>query len=257
MAMELLGEVIDIHSGGEDNIFPHHECEIAQSCAATGCKTFANYWFHTRFLLVDGGKMSKSKGNFYTLRDLVDKGSTPAAIRLELIRTHYRSNANFTLQGLKESQRQVDRWRRLAKWLCKYTDKQIDGDGPLQSVVNDFKSAMCDDLNVAGAIGILSEAVSKYAVDTEPTSCCGCNTLGDEYNALLEMDSVLGVLNLCDTASTESVDVIKIDGLINKRLSARENKDWSRADEIRDELLAIGIAIKDSPEGTTWTRIIQ
>ena len=257
MAMELLGDVIDIHSGGEDNIFPHHECEIAQSCCATGSETFANYWFHTRFLLVDGGKMSKSKGNFYTLRDLVDKGSTPAAIRLELIRTHYRSNANFTLQGLKDSQRQVDRWHRLAEWLCKFADKQIDGDGPLQSAVNDFKSAMCEDLNVAGAIGILSEAVSKYAVEAEPTLCCGCNTLGDEYNALLEMDSVLGVLNLRDTASTESVDVIKIEDLINKRLSARENKDWSRADEIRDELLAIGIAIKDSHEGTTWTRIIQ
>ena len=118
MATSILGDVIDIHSGGEDNIFPHHECEIAQSCCATGRESFANYWFHTRFLLVDGGKMSKSKGNFYTLRDLVSKGATPAAIRLELIRTHYRSNENFTLQGLKDSQRQIDRWRRLAAWLC-------------------------------------------------------------------------------------------------------------------------------------------
>ncbi|MFT5205472.1 MAG: cysteinyl-tRNA synthetase, partial [Phycisphaerales bacterium] len=118
MATALLGDVIDIHSGGEDNIFPHHECEIAQSCCATDSKSFANYWFHTRFLLVDGGKMSKSKGNFYTLRDLVSKGASPAAIRLELIRTHYRSNANFTMQGLKDSQRQIDRWNRLADWLC-------------------------------------------------------------------------------------------------------------------------------------------
>ncbi len=257
MATELLGDVIDIHSGGEDNIFPHHECEIAQSCCASGCDSFANYWFHTRFLLVDGGKMSKSKGNFYTLRDLVEKGATPAAIRLELIRTHYRSNANFTMQGLKDSQRQVDRWRRLAQWLCEHGDVKIDGDGPLQNTVQNFKSAMCEDLNVAGAIGFLSEAVSNYAVDSVPESGCGCTTLRDEYNALLEMDSVLGVLNLCDTACTDSLDVSKIDCLIEERLSARENKDWSRADEIRDELLAIGIAIKDSSDGTTWTRIVQ
>ena len=257
MATELLGDVIDIHSGGEDNIFPHHECEIAQSCSATGCDSFANYWFHTRFLLVDGGKMSKSKGNFYTLRDLVEKGATPAAIRLELIRTHYRSNANFTMQGLKDSQRQVDRWRRLAQWLCEHGDVKIDGDGPLQNTVQNFKSAMCEDLNVAGAIGVLSEAVSSYVVDSVPESGCGCTTLRDEYNALLEMDSVLGVLNLCDTACTDSLDISKIDCLIEERLSARENKDWSRADEIRDELLAIGIAIKDSSDGTTWTRIVQ
>ena len=257
MATELLGDVIDIHSGGEDNIFPHHECEIAQSCSATGCDSFANYWFHTRFLLVDGGKMSKSKGNFYTLRDLVEKGATPAAIRLELIRTHYRSNANFTMQGLKDSQRQVDRWRRLAQWLCEHGDVKIDGDGPLQNTVQNFKSAMCEDLNVAGAIGVLSEAVSSYVVDSVPESGGGCTTLRDEYNALLEMDSVLGVLNLCDTACTDSLDISKIDCLIEERLSARENKDWSRADEIRDELLAIGIAIKDSSDGTTWTRIVQ
>ncbi|HIB02191.1 MAG TPA: hypothetical protein EYO31_10175 [Phycisphaerales bacterium] len=158
---------------------------------------------------------------------------------------------------MKDSQRQVDRWRRLAQWLCEHGDVKIDGYGPLQNTVQNFKSAMCEDLNVAGAIGFLSEAVSNYAVDSVPESGCGCTTLRDEYNALLEMDSVLGVLNLCDTACTDSLDVSKIDCLIEERLSARENKDWSRADEIRDELLAIGIAIKDSSDGTTWTRIVQ
>jgi cysteinyl-tRNA synthetase len=102
MARMLLGDEIDIHSGGEDNIFPHHECEVAQSCCATGRPIFSRAWFHTRHLQVEGEKMSKSKGNFFTARDLFAKGVTPAALRLELVRTHYRSNANFTLQGLQD-----------------------------------------------------------------------------------------------------------------------------------------------------------
>ncbi|MEC9373789.1 MAG: hypothetical protein VYC34_08095, partial [Planctomycetota bacterium] len=112
MARERLGDVIDLHSGGEDNIFPHHECEVAQSCAATGEPRFARHWIHVRHLFVEGEKMSKSKGNFFTVRQLIDKGFDPAAIRLELIKTHYRSNANFTEQGLKDSARMVERWRR-------------------------------------------------------------------------------------------------------------------------------------------------
>ncbi|MHC4992140.1 MAG: cysteine--tRNA ligase, partial [Planctomycetota bacterium] len=114
MAQRLLAAsedgMIDIHSGGEDNIFPHHECEIAQACCATGAPAFARYWFHTRFLIVEGEKMSKSRGNFFTVRDLIARGASPAAIRLELIKTHYRGPANFTLQGLTDSQRQIDRW---------------------------------------------------------------------------------------------------------------------------------------------------
>tara|TARA_B100000959_G_scaffold253630_1_gene284652 strand:- start:1007 stop:2539 length:1533 start_codon:yes stop_codon:yes gene_type:complete len=256
MANQLLGDVIDIHSGGEDNIFPHHECEIAQSCCATDNQAFAHYWFHTRFLLVDGTKMSKSKGNFYTLRDLVGKGATAAAIRLELIKTHYRSNSNFTLQGLKDSQRQIDRWRRLADWLCEHGCSKID-ETPLQQARDKFLSAMCDDLNVAGAIGCLSEAVSQYSVDSKPSEGKGESTLADELEALQIMDSVLGVIELESCVCTESIDVTKIDSLIEARLDARTNKDWSRADEIRDELLKLGIAIKDGPEGTTWTRVVQ
>jgi cysteinyl-tRNA synthetase len=256
MATALLGETIDIHSGGEDNIFPHHECEIAQSRCASGSDSFANYWFHTRFLLVDGGKMSKSKGNFYTLRTLVDKGATPAAIRLELIRTHYRSNANFTLQGLKDSQRQINRWLRLADWLQEHSDITIETT-PLQTARDAFMKAMCDDLNVAGAIGSLSDAVGQYAVDESPTSCGGSSTLADELVALHEMDSVLGVLNLEKVASTGDLDVSKIETLITDRLAARSNEEWSRADEIRDELIEMGVAIKDGSDGTTWSRIMQ
>ncbi len=256
MATSLLGDVIDIHSGGEDNIFPHHECEIAQSCCATDANSFANYWFHTRFLLVDGGKMSKSKGNFYTLRDLVNKGATPAAIRLELIRTHYRSNANFTLQGLKDSQRQVDRWKRLADWLCEHGCVKVNKT-PLQDAKEKFLAAMCDDLNVAGAIGCLSEAVSEYTVDIPPENGEGLGTLADEHKALQVMDSVLGVINLESCACTKNVDVDKIESLIDARLEARASKEWHRADEIRDELCAMGIEIKDGADGTTWSRVVQ
>jgi cysteinyl-tRNA synthetase len=104
MARSLLGPVIDLHSGGEDNIFPHHDCEIAQSCGVSGEENFACHWFHPRHLFVEGAKMSKSAGTFYTVSDLLEKGFSPASIRMELIKTHYRSNANFTMQGLRGQQ---------------------------------------------------------------------------------------------------------------------------------------------------------
>ncbi len=257
MATSILGDVIDIHSGGEDNIFPHHECEIAQSCSATGTHSFAHYWFHTRFLLVDGGKMSKSKGNFFTVRDLVAKGATHAAIRLELIRTHYRSNANFTMQGLKDSQRQIDRWSRLANWLDAHKQNQTNCKF-LQDAKVKFVASMCEDLNIAGAIGILSEAVSSYSIEKSPEkNLDGTSTFGDELLALQHMDSILGVLSLNQEVCVDSIDVGKIELLIKARLDARQSKDWGKADEIREELTAMGIEIKDGPEGTTWSRIVQ
>jgi len=256
MANSLLGNEIDLHSGGEDNIFPHHECEIAQACCTTNQKSFAHYWFHTRFLLVDGGKMSKNTKNFYTLRDLIAKGATPAAIRLELIRTHYRSNANFTLQGLKDSGRQVDRWRRLATWLCEHAEMKIEAT-PLQDAIERFFQSMCEDLNIAGAIGILSEAVGQYSTDAAPELTTGSSTFGAELEALQAMDSILNVIQLEEEVCTENLDVTKIELLIETRLDARDAKDWTRADEIRDELCAMGIEIMDGPEGTTWSRVVQ
>ncbi|MBC8522477.1 cysteine--tRNA ligase [PVC group bacterium] len=256
MANSLLGDEIDLHSGGEDNIFPHHECEIAQSRCSTGCSAFARYWFHTRFLLVDAGKMSKSKGNFYTLRDLLDKGATSAAVRLELIKTHYRSNANFTIQGLKDSQKQIDRWRRLKDWLEEHKDYGSPQSGSLQKAKEQFVESLCDDLNVAGAIGALNEAVNEYAIDSTPSEE-GSSTLQNELSALREMDSVLGVLDLETDGNSGDLDVDKVDSLIESRLAARDNKEWERADEIRDELIEMGVAIKDGPDGTTWSRIVQ
>jgi len=139
MAKMLLGDEIDLHSGGEDNIFPHHECEVAQSCCASGRPHFARVWFHTRHLQVEGEKMSKSKGNFFTARDLFAKGVTPAALRLELVRTHYRTNSNFTMQGLRDCQRMIDRWSAARTAVVARTGGA--GDGPFQRALVEFKDA--------------------------------------------------------------------------------------------------------------------
>ena len=255
MARSLLGDVIDLHSGGEDNIFPHHECEIAQSCSATGKNSFSNYWFHTRHLIVEGEKMSKSKGNFFTVRDLLAKGASPAAIRLEIIKTHYRSNANFTFQGLEDSQRMIERWVRLQTYLQEAKGATPRAaEGPLAQALPVFKAALCNDLNVAGAIGALNEAAGQYNLAESPAV-----DVKAELDALGQMNSVLGVLDL--TIQGEAVidqgEAAIIESKIAERTAARKSKDFKRSDQIRDELLAMGIEIKDGPQGTTWMRVVR
>jgi cysteinyl-tRNA synthetase len=259
MAGSLLGEEIDLHSGGEDNIFPHHECEIAQTCSATGHNLFSRYWYHTRHLVVEGEKMSKSKGNFFTLRDLLAKGASPAAIRLELIKTHYRSNANFTMQGLNDSQRQIDRWAKLSEWLTANSTTTLNKKGPLTEALPAFTLALCSDVNVAGAIGVLNEAAAQHDIGAAPANGSGTSTYGDELAALLTMNSVLGVLDLQRTgsAATSNDERQMIEARIDQRNAARKARDFKRSDELRDELLAMGIAIKDTAHGTTWTRVVK
>jgi cysteinyl-tRNA synthetase len=257
MAASLLGEQIDIHSGGEDNIFPHHECEIAQSCAATGRDVFARYWFHTRHLIAEGEKMSKSKGNFFTLRDLLAKGASPAAIRLEIIKSKYREQSNFTLQGLADSQRMIDRWARLRDWLQSNSaiPPATTSAGPLAQALPAFKAALSADVNIAGAIGVLNEAVGQYNLAQRLPDV----DVKAELDALNQMNSVLGVLDLQLTGSATAggLDVSMIEDKIAQRNAARKNKDFKRSDQLRDELLAMGIEIKDSAQGTTWTRIVK
>jgi len=252
MAMSLLGRdtegEIDLHSGGEDNIFPHHECEIAQSCGASGQAHFSRFWFHTRFLIVEGEKMSKSKGNFFTLKDLLAKGATPAAIRLELIRTSYRANANFTMQGVKDAQRQIDRWKRLEAWLTTHRDAPLHGPGPLRAALTTFTQSLCSDLNVQGAIAALNEAASQYDVQRGPAGASApTTTYADEADALASMNAVLGVLDLETAARIDGADVSLIESKITERAAAKASKDWATADRIRDELLDMGIAINDGP----------
>ena len=259
MARMLLGDEIDIHSGGEDNIFPHHECEVAQSCCATGRPIFSRAWFHTRHLQVEGEKMSKSKGNFFTARDLFAKGVTPAALRLELVRTHYRSNANFTLQGLQDCQRMVDRWCRAHASLVASAQSagaaapdESAPAGPFERALSDFTEAICDDLNVARAIAALNEAIAAR----DDAKACPHRELG----SLLAMDSVLGVLGrnspVAGAAPAEDPDFVRrILELLGRRAAARAAKDWAESDRIRGELTELGVTVKDGPTGATWSRI--
>jgi cysteinyl-tRNA synthetase len=203
--------------------------------------------------------MSKSRGNSFTLRDLLDKGASPAAIRLELIKTHYRSNANFTFQGMTDAQRQIDRWARLEGWLKRYEQCPLTGAGHLSAALGPFRDALGDDLNVAGALGVLNEAVSRY--DTEavpPPSGDGKATYASELDALKAINSVLGVLDLARDGSIGSdLDPGAIEAMLAERETARKAGDWATADRIRNALLEMGVAIKDSPEGTSWSRIVK
>jgi cysteinyl-tRNA synthetase len=266
MARMLLGDEIDIHSGGEDNIFPHHECEIAQSCCATGRPLFARTWFHTRHLQVEGEKMSKSKGNFFTARDLFAKFVTPAALRLELVRTHYRSNANFTMQGLQDCQRMVDRWCRAhATAVARAASAAGSGRGapdesrtagPFELGLASFTDALCDDLNVARAIAAFNEACAAPAA-AHHVACPH-----RELASLLAMDSVLGVLGrnapVAGAAPAEDpAFVARVESLIAERAAARAAKDWPASDRIRGELTALGVTVKDGPTGATWSRVTR
>lgn len=241
MARERLGDVIDIHSGGEDNIFPHHECERAQSCCGYGHDVLARSWFHPRFLQVEGEKMSKSAGNFFTVRDLVAKGFAPPAIRLELIKTHYRSNANFTEQGLKDAHRMVERWRDfLARAETSSKAGEHDAD-----VAGRFAAAMNDDLNIAGALGVVNAWIGSTP---NPTRA--------DAELMRTFDDVIGVLGLEQASSDagDSEEDARIDDLVRQRDAARKAKDWGASDRIRDELAAMGIAVEDTPEGGKWSR---
>ncbi len=246
--------LIDLHSGGEDNIFPHHECEIAQSCCAFNEApdqgSFARLWFHPRFLLVEGTKMSKSKGNFFTARDLFARGIEPGALRLELIKTHYRSNANFTEQGLKDSQRMLDRWRRVLGAPASSAGAPpaaLPTVGPAAEFLAAFGAAMQEDLNIAAAVGALNSWVGGLG---EPTP--------DDRAAMGAVDAVLGVLSLARPEAVQTEIALfgpgvtasaEVEDLLRRRRDARAAKDFKASDAIRDQLGAMGLAIKDVAGG--------
>lgn len=240
-------EVIDIHTGGEDNIFPHHECEIAQTCGATGHNSFANYWLHQRHLMVEGEKMSKSKGNFYTLRDLVSRGVDPAALRYELLRTHYRANTNFTLKGLEDSAKAVARLRAFAaKAPAPAEPLELKLQTPIEQR---FAQALADDLNISAALGELF----RWINDTpEPAAA--------DVAALRRIDHVLGVLDAPEVSSsveTVGLSDAEVEAKIARINEARASKDYATSDAVRDELIAAGIEVRLSKEGATWSRKIK
>ncbi|HZL98977.1 MAG TPA: cysteine--tRNA ligase, partial [Planctomycetota bacterium] len=253
MSRALLGEgTLDIHTGGEDNVFPHHECEIAQSEGAFGVP-FVKYWVHTRFLQVDGGKMSKSLGNLYTLDDTSARGFSPAALRFLLIRGHYRQVINFTWEALEQSAAAVRRLRLFAAEL----EEAAGGAAPvapagagtgtpawLTEAVVRFDEGLDDDLNVSAALdGVFS--LLNEANRARPTGAAAAAALA----ALRRFDQVLGVLEV----APESIDA-EVEGLIAQRNAARARKDFAAADAIRRQLAGRGIELLDGKEGVKWRR---
>lgn len=249
MARKHLADRIDIHTGGEDNVFPHHECEIAQSEAFTG-EPFANYWMHAKFLQVDGGKMSKSLGNVYSVDDAVERGFEERVLRYTLLRGHYRQPLNFTWDIMGESSRALEklddlvvRLRRLAAG----EEGAPQGDAgttEVQQCGTEFQDAMNDDLNTSRALAAL-HALRDHVVQ---------GRVGQEAAAaglvLMEgVEGVLGVLRL----EEEQLDG-GVEALITERNQARADKNWARSDEIRDELLAQGILLEDTGGSTVWRR---
>lgn len=261
MAHALLGETIDIHLGGEDLLFPHHENEIAQSEAATGAP-FARFWLHVKHLKVDDRKMSKSLGNFHTVRDLVARGHDPAAIRWVLLSAHYRNELNFTFEGLDDA---TDRIQRLLDFRRRVTEFPAAGAGGADmglaggahERVGAFREAMDRDLNVPRAVAVLWSMVKE--VNAALDRCRG--GIGDVdrngvLGALAAMDSVLGVLDLA--AGAREVDDEAEDRIRRKvqaRSRARAARDFATADRLRAELEADGVRVEDTPTGTRWTRV--
>ena len=249
MSMRYLGETFDIHCGGIDNMFPHHENEIAQSEAATG-KKFVNYWLHNEHLLVEGHKMSKKLGNFYTLRDLLGKGYDPIAIRYLLLSTHYRAQFNFTFEGLDAAKSAVERLRNFVRRLQGADGKGSHGkvDSAVHVVQTDFDCAMDDDLNISVALGALFDFVRDVngLLDAGVVSKKEADLAAAEMH---EFDAVLGVIG--DVKQEEALPK-EAEDLIRKREEARIAKDWAAADAIRTKLREIGVIVEDTPQGVRW-----
>ena len=246
MSMKILGQSFDLHVGGEDLIFPHHEDEIAQSEGATG-KPFVKHWLHGAHLLVEGKKMSKSLGNFFTLRDLLAKGFTGREIRYLLLTAHYRETFNFTLEGLQGARTALARIDE-----CVIKLRELAGDTvavPNVELVNAFASALDDDLNISAAWAVVFEWVremNKRIVDNSLSVVDAVAALA----AWEKIDSVLGI------GTTDAVKIpAELSALLEARQAARKAKDFKRADAIRDELKAKGWAIEDTSKGPKLKKI--
>lgn len=236
MSMKYLGETFDLHTGGIDNLFPHHENEIAQAEAATG-KEFVKTWMHCAHLKVNGEKMSKSAGNFFTLRDLIDKGYSGREIRYVLINAHYRTGLNFAFDALEDARKALAR-------IDACVENAKEGDAPEWATKHlaDFTEAVNDDLNLPKAFAALFELVR------DANSKGGEGTLG----VFKRMDEVLGLIFFGKAEKAEVSAEIK--ALLEQRLEARKAKNWAESDRLRDEISAAGWIVKDSKEGQTCTK---
>ncbi len=248
MNTKYLGNGFDIHTGGIDLVFPHHENEIAQ---AEGCteSPYVNYWVHNEHLLVDGKKMSKSLGNFYTLRDLLDKGYSAVAIRYLLLSTHYRQQANFTFKALEGAKGAVD---KLNNFIFVLGGMDCDEDvGNIDELIKETRAAfemkMDDDLNISGGLAVIFDFMSdvnKLRLSKDDAS--------KVISFMKEVDAILGVMDFKKNDENIPKD---IESLIKSREDARKNKDFDKADKIRDDLKEKGIELIDTPEGVRWKKV--
>lgn len=253
MAMKYLGDTLDIHTGGVDLAFPHHENEIAQSEAATG-KPFSRFWLHCEHLHVDMQKMSKSLGNIFTLRELVEMGHAPEALRFVLMSVPYRKKLNFTLDSLKAAQSSIERLRNYKLRL--ETDRLSAGTNEAVSALGKtalqkFEEAMDDDLNTAEALA----AIFEYLRETNTLLDQGAFLDGNRPEALhllSQFDKVFDVLT--PTTVEGALDDSLVEALIAERTAAKKSKQFARADEIRNQLLDAGIVLEDTKDGVRWKR---
>lgn len=252
MAMQLLGDSIDIHCGAVDNIFPHHENEIAQSEACSG-KQFVKYWLHSEHLIVNHKKMSKSLGNFYTLRDLLKKGFTGVEVRYMLMQTHYRTQLNFTFEGLEGAKNSLARLNDFVlrmHEIADVTQKPSQRARPhLTQAIASFTMALADDLNISVALAALFDLMHEINVLTANNQLGGGDAI-EVLFVLQEFNRVLGVLNF----EQEEQAPPYLQEMLHHREEARKNKDWKRADCLRNEIQAAGYVIEDTPSGVRLKR---
>lgn len=246
MAMHCLGETIDLHVGGQDNIFPHHENEIAQSEAYTG-KVFARHWMHSAHLIIDGKKMSKSLGNFYVLGDLLRKGFSGREVRYLLMSTHYRMQLNFTLEGLEGAQKAL---RRIDDFIDRLG--KVDVSGEFDNELSEFEKKafeyFADDLNVSGALGVLFDFIrsTNSALDQGKIGKGGATKI---LHSLKKIDQVLGIME------RGSIKIpLEIEEALIRRNEARKSKDWALADLFRKKIEDAGFIIEDAPTGSFLKR---
>ncbi|MBP7864370.1 MAG: cysteine--tRNA ligase [Acidobacteria bacterium] len=254
MSLKYLGDSFDLHCGGTDLVFPHHENEIAQSEGATG-KPFVKYWLHSEYLIVNGEKMSKSKGNFFTLRDLVARGHNPLAIRYLLLSVPYRKPLNFTEEGVGQAQAALDRIHDFVDTLGRKALEPGETEAVAEACrefLHRFEEGLDDDLNTSAGLAALFDFIRE----NNRRLAEGGVRAGDReriLQALRRIDEVLDVLNPC-RMETPADDEAQILDLVRQREEARRGKDWKRSDALRDALKNMGISIKDTPEGTVWKR---
>jgi cysteinyl-tRNA synthetase len=251
MAKALLGDVFDIHAGGIDLQFPHHENEVAQSCCANHTERMANHWLHNGYLMVEGEKMSKSLGNFFTVKDLCDRGIPGEVIRYVLLSKQYRYPLDWTEEKVEEATRVINRWRRALDTARVSTGHEADG----QVQSETLRAALSKDLDTKNALGALDLEAKRILGPAGPLE------IKDASRKFLNGLNLLGFEDISSARDQELEQNLtlssrhrkRIEVLLSERLAARKAKDFSRADAIRDGLIAAGVEVKDTPQGTEWS----